>query len=144
MFVPHRTHLWASTTYYRDSFTFLYVDDVRTSQETPVVLHDLVQGQLYFSICRWCSYLTGDTPIGLHDLIQGQPYFSIWERSRKCFRQNLNEAVPLLQTTWSVYTHRAVRKTYCPSVSCHSHMFNRLRFDLAQIKNDSRVDWLLK
>jgi hypothetical protein len=28
------THLWASRTCYRNSFTFLYVNDVRTSQET--------------------------------------------------------------------------------------------------------------
>jgi hypothetical protein len=27
------THLWASTACYGDSFTFSYVDDVRTSQE---------------------------------------------------------------------------------------------------------------
>jgi hypothetical protein len=29
----HLTTLWASTACYGDSFTFLYVDDVRTSQE---------------------------------------------------------------------------------------------------------------
>jgi hypothetical protein len=34
VFVPHRKHLWASTACYRDSFTVLHVDDVRTSQET--------------------------------------------------------------------------------------------------------------
>jgi hypothetical protein len=28
------THLWASTAWYGDSFTFLYVDDVRTTQVT--------------------------------------------------------------------------------------------------------------
>jgi hypothetical protein len=34
MFVPHRKHLRASTAGNGDSCTFLYVDDVRTSQET--------------------------------------------------------------------------------------------------------------
>jgi hypothetical protein len=33
MFLPHRKHSWASTTCYWESFTFLYIDDVRTSQE---------------------------------------------------------------------------------------------------------------
>jgi hypothetical protein len=30
------TRLWVSTARYRDSFTSLYEDDVRTSQETPM------------------------------------------------------------------------------------------------------------
>jgi hypothetical protein len=34
MLVPHRKHLRTSTPCYGDSFTFLYVPDVRTSQET--------------------------------------------------------------------------------------------------------------
>jgi hypothetical protein len=34
MFVPHRKHEWAYMSCYGDSFTFLYADDVRTSQET--------------------------------------------------------------------------------------------------------------
>jgi hypothetical protein len=34
------THLWASTACYRDSFTFLYVGDVRTSQEARPVNGD--------------------------------------------------------------------------------------------------------
>jgi hypothetical protein len=29
------THLWTSTACYMENFTFLYVDDVRTSQDTP-------------------------------------------------------------------------------------------------------------
>jgi hypothetical protein len=33
MFVPHRKHLWPSTACYGDSFAFLHVDYVRTSQE---------------------------------------------------------------------------------------------------------------
>jgi hypothetical protein len=33
------THLWASTACYGDSFTLLYVEDVRTSQETYIGLH---------------------------------------------------------------------------------------------------------
>jgi hypothetical protein len=44
MFVPHRKHLWASTACYGHSFTLLYVDDVRTSQETPMGLHGLLWG----------------------------------------------------------------------------------------------------
>jgi hypothetical protein len=34
MLVPHRKHPWAFTACYGDSFVILYVDDVRTSQET--------------------------------------------------------------------------------------------------------------
>jgi hypothetical protein len=34
--MPHRKHLWVSTECYGDSFTFLYVDDVRASQETHI------------------------------------------------------------------------------------------------------------
>jgi hypothetical protein len=30
---PQETHLWASIAYYEDSFPFLYVDDIRTSQK---------------------------------------------------------------------------------------------------------------
>jgi hypothetical protein len=29
VFVPHRKHLWAAKVCYGDSFTFLYVDDIR-------------------------------------------------------------------------------------------------------------------
>jgi hypothetical protein len=39
----HLTTLWASTVCYGDNFTFVYVDDVRTSQETPMSsLHGLL------------------------------------------------------------------------------------------------------
>jgi hypothetical protein len=34
MIVPHRKHVQASTASNGDSFTFLYVDYIRTSQET--------------------------------------------------------------------------------------------------------------
>jgi hypothetical protein len=34
MYVPHRKHLWISTACYVHRFTFLYVADVRASQET--------------------------------------------------------------------------------------------------------------
>jgi hypothetical protein len=34
MFVPHKKQVWISTGCYRGSFTGLYVDDVRTAQET--------------------------------------------------------------------------------------------------------------
>jgi hypothetical protein len=36
IFVPHKKHLWASTTCYENSFTFTYVDNVRTSHKTHV------------------------------------------------------------------------------------------------------------
>jgi hypothetical protein len=42
-----KTHLCISTACYGDSFTFLY-EDVRTSQETPIHLHGLLRGCLYF------------------------------------------------------------------------------------------------
>jgi hypothetical protein len=46
MIVPHmkqhETHLRASTAYYGDIF-FLYVGDIRTSQETRVSLQGLLQ-----------------------------------------------------------------------------------------------------
>jgi hypothetical protein len=32
-FVPHRKHVWTATTCYRYSFTFLYVDNVRSCLE---------------------------------------------------------------------------------------------------------------
>jgi hypothetical protein len=44
------THLWAFTAWYEDSFTILYVDRVRTSQETPVDLHGLLRDRLT-SLC---------------------------------------------------------------------------------------------
>jgi hypothetical protein len=38
-----KTHLWASATCYGDSLTFLYVGDVRTSQETSWLLLGLLR-----------------------------------------------------------------------------------------------------
>jgi hypothetical protein len=35
---------WTSTACYGDSFTFVYVNYVRTSHETPVDLHGLLRG----------------------------------------------------------------------------------------------------
>jgi hypothetical protein len=90
----HLTTLRASTACYGDNFILLYVDYVRTSQETPIYL---LWGYLYFlyvgdirtsqedsympprpvtkiallSICRRYSYLIGKTPIGLHSLLWG-------------------------------------------------------------------------
>jgi hypothetical protein len=43
-----------------DSFTFLYVDDVRTSQDTRVGLRGLLRGIALLFVCR-CSYLIGYT-----------------------------------------------------------------------------------
>jgi hypothetical protein len=37
------TQIWASMACYRDSFTFLYVGDNRTSQETHMGLHGLLR-----------------------------------------------------------------------------------------------------
>jgi hypothetical protein len=42
----------AFTLSYGDSFTSLYADDGRTSQETPMGLHGLLRGWLYFHISR--------------------------------------------------------------------------------------------
>jgi hypothetical protein len=36
MRTSQETHLWASTAWYGESFTFLYVDDVPTSQKTHI------------------------------------------------------------------------------------------------------------
>jgi hypothetical protein len=41
MFVHHKKHVWASTPCYGGNFAFLYVDDVRTAQET----HGLLRGR---------------------------------------------------------------------------------------------------
>jgi hypothetical protein len=84
------THPSASKACYRDIYTFLYADDVRTAQETPHVsprpvtgifilffmqvmfvphrkrTHmslGLLQGYLYFSLSRSCSYRTGNTHV---------------------------------------------------------------------------------
>jgi hypothetical protein len=42
------THLLASTACYRSSFTFLNIDDVRTTQKTSVGFHGLLRLELYF------------------------------------------------------------------------------------------------
>jgi hypothetical protein len=81
MFIPHREHAyWPPTACYEDGFTFLYVGDVRTSQETrllaPTACYEdgftflyvndvhtsketgllapngMLRGWLYFFICR--------------------------------------------------------------------------------------------
>jgi hypothetical protein len=44
MFVPHRTQLRVSTACYGDGFTFSYVDDVITLQETHMGLYGLSLG----------------------------------------------------------------------------------------------------
>jgi hypothetical protein len=48
MFYVKETHLKTSMTSYGDSFTYLYVDNARTPQETPMGLHGLLLGWLYF------------------------------------------------------------------------------------------------
>jgi hypothetical protein len=69
MIVPHRKHGRASKACYRDSFTLLYVDDVRTSQEIRTSLHGLLQGYIYFFIYKVLT--TQETRTGLHGLLQG-------------------------------------------------------------------------
>jgi hypothetical protein len=65
------TYLWASTGCYGNNFTFLYVDSVRMSHETYLTsLHGLLRGELYFLISRWCSHLTGNILMGLHGLLR--------------------------------------------------------------------------
>jgi hypothetical protein len=69
MFVPHRKHPYASTACYGDSFTFLYVDDVRTSQETQAFI-------AYFGDSFTFLYVddvrtSQETSICFHGLLQG-------------------------------------------------------------------------
>jgi hypothetical protein len=91
MFVPHRKHLWASTDCYGDSFTFLYIDDVRTSQETHLWPSTAYRGiaLLFFVYIAHLLAFTAhyvdnfsflyldyvrtshETPVGLHGLIRG-------------------------------------------------------------------------
>jgi hypothetical protein len=59
-----KTHLWASTPCYMDSFTYLYVDGVCTSHETPVGLHRDSFTFLYVEYVRTSE----ETPIDLHGL----------------------------------------------------------------------------
>jgi hypothetical protein len=93
MIVPHRKHLWASTVCYTGNFTFFLIcrwcwyligntyGPPRSvtwiallflcrwsylTGNTPMGLHGLLRGSLYFFLCRWWSYLTGNTPVGLH------------------------------------------------------------------------------
>jgi hypothetical protein len=44
MFVPQWKHLRAPTACYGNNFTFLYEDNVHTSQKTPTGLHGLLRG----------------------------------------------------------------------------------------------------
>jgi hypothetical protein len=59
-----------STVRYRDRFPFVYVDDVRTSQETRTCLHGLLLIHLLF-ICR-CTL--PETRTCLHGLLRGWLY----------------------------------------------------------------------
>jgi hypothetical protein len=47
-YLTGNTHIWAFTACYGDSFTSLYRDDDRTSQETPIRINGLLRGYLYF------------------------------------------------------------------------------------------------
>jgi hypothetical protein len=57
MFVESRTRPVS----YGDSFTFICVDDVRSSQETHLWASRLVTGIALLFICRKYLYLTGNT-----------------------------------------------------------------------------------
>jgi hypothetical protein len=46
----------ASTACYEDSFTFLYIDDVHTSQETHMSRHSLLLGELYLLFTYLATY----------------------------------------------------------------------------------------
>jgi hypothetical protein len=78
-FVPHRKHgpmgLWASTVCYKDGFTFLYVADVRTPQDTCIWASLVCHGDSFTFFRGWCSYITGNIPMGLHVLLQIWLYF---------------------------------------------------------------------
>jgi hypothetical protein len=48
------------------------LDNVGSSTSHNLIgLHGLLRRELYFFICRWCSYLTGSTRASLHDLLRG-------------------------------------------------------------------------
>jgi hypothetical protein len=50
--------------FYEDSFTFLYVDDIRTSQETLLTaLNDLLRGQPYSFFTAGLEMLSDDGTI---------------------------------------------------------------------------------
>jgi hypothetical protein len=63
----HLATLWASTACYGNSFTFFYVDDVRTLQETRMGLRGLLRGQLYLFF-----YFLLSANQSLNDLITDQ------------------------------------------------------------------------
>jgi hypothetical protein len=63
-------HLWAPTADYGDSFTFSYVDDVRTSQEARLWALTACYGDSFTFLYRRCSYLTRSTPMGPHGLLR--------------------------------------------------------------------------
>jgi hypothetical protein len=70
MFVPQRKRLWASSVCYRDSFTHLYVVDVRSEQEIPMGLLGLLKR--YLNLLYVVDVRTAqETPVGFHDLLQG-------------------------------------------------------------------------
>jgi hypothetical protein len=78
MFVPHRKHLWASTACLGYGFTFLYVDDVRTSQGTRLWSSTACYRDSFtFLYVDDVRYLTRDTFMGHLGRLRGQIYFSI-------------------------------------------------------------------
>jgi hypothetical protein len=59
-----------------DSFNFLYVDNVRTSQEAHLWTTAACYGDCFtFFICTCCSYLAGSTPMDHCSLLRGLLYF---------------------------------------------------------------------
>jgi hypothetical protein len=66
-----------STACYGHSFTFKYVDDIRSSQETQSIPWPVTEIALLF-ICRWRPKLTENIPISLHGLRLRQLYLLIY------------------------------------------------------------------
>jgi hypothetical protein len=63
------THLWASTSCYGDTLTILYVDDVVPHKKHIYGLPRPVTGIALLFIFIRCSYLTRNNLIGLHGLL---------------------------------------------------------------------------
>jgi hypothetical protein len=70
------THLWAFSACYGDTFTFLYVYDVRASQETHLCDSTACyEDSFIFYIRRRCSYHRGNICMCLLYLLRGYLYF---------------------------------------------------------------------
>jgi hypothetical protein len=84
---------------------FLYVDDVRTSQETPMGPPLLVTGTALLFICALCSYLTGNTPISLDGLIRDSFRFLYADDGRTKQKTYLLAYTACYGNTFTFYTY---------------------------------------